>query len=85
MCIIVHICSGAKLGVKDKDGLTPLMLAAIERCESTFDVMVKTEEGIVAVKKTLLYLAQVSPQEGGHQTTFSEYLKVNSGIPDRCK
>ena len=80
-----QICSGAKLGVEDKDGHTPLMIAAIERSERAFDVMVKTEEGIMVVKKTLLYLAQVSSQEGGRQTTFSEYLKVNSGIPGRCK
>ena len=61
------------------------MIAAIKRCERAFDVMVKTEEGIMVVKKTLLQLAQVSSQEGGHQTTFSGFLKVNSGIPGRCK
>lgn len=64
------ICSGAKLDVQDKGGLTPLMLAAVKGCESTFDVMVQTEEGIGIVKQTLLDLAQ-----GKHQN--SEHLNVS--------
>ena len=53
------------------------MLAAIEGCKSTFDEMVKTNEGIKVVKKTLLHLAQDQPQQAGYQTTVSVRLKVS--------
>ena len=56
------------------------MTAATEKCERAFDVMVQTEEGIRVVKQTLLDLAQVSLEQNGNWTTFSKYLKVNSGI-----
>ena len=70
------ICSGAKIDVQDKDGLTPLMVAAMKGCESTFDVMVKTEEGIRVVKKALLQLAQGKSQQPiKHQT--NEHLDVS--------
>ena len=69
------ICSGAKLDVQDKGGLTPLMLAAMNRCESTFNVMVQTEEGIRVVKQTLLDLARGQPQLRKHQN--NEHLNVS--------
>ena len=56
------------------------MIAATEKCERAFEEMVQTEEGIRVVKQTLLDLAQVSLEQNGHRTTFSKYLKVNSGI-----
>lgn len=69
------IYSGAKIDVQDKNGLTPLMLAAMKRCESTFEVMVKTEEGIRVVKEALLQLAQGQSQPIKHQT--NEHLNVS--------
>ena len=78
-CPIVQICSGAELGAKDKDGLTPLMLAAVNRCENTFNAMVQTEEGIKVVRNTLLHLAQ-GHQLPGHESTVSEHLKVSTHI-----
>ena len=77
-CPIVHICRGAEQDVQDKDGLTPLMLAAINGCESTFTAMVQTEEGVKVVKNTLLHLAQGQHQLAGHETTVSEHLKVST-------
>ena len=79
-CLIVQICSGAELGAQDKDDLTPLMLAAINGRESTFNVMIKTEEGIKVVRNTLLQLAQGQHQLAGHKTTVSEHLKVSAHV-----
>ena len=52
------------------------MLAAVKGCESTFDVMVKTEEGIRVVKKALFQLAQGQSQPIKHQT--NEHLNVST-------
>lgn len=62
--------------MEDKDGHTPIMVAAIERCEKAFDLMVKAKDGIRVVEKALLHLAQASPQQCGNQTTFNKHLKV---------
>ena len=70
------VYSGAKIDVQDKDSLTPLMLAAVKGCESTFNVMVQTKEGIGIVKKALLDLAQGQPQLSKHQT--NEHLNVSN-------
>ena len=51
------------------------MLAAMKGCESTFDVMVKTEEGVRVVKKALLQLSQGQCQPSKHQT--NELLDVS--------
>ena len=56
------------------------MLAAINGCESTFNVMVQTEEGIRMVKQTLLDLAQGQPEHASHKTT--EHLKVSTEVLD---
>lgn len=53
------------------------MLAAIQKRERTFDVMVKTEAGIRLVKQTLLNPAQDKPQRAGRQSTVGpEHLEV---------
>ena len=73
-----QLCSGAKLDVQDKDGFTPLMLAAIKGCERTFDVMVKSKDGMTVFKETLFRkLVEDSLQLGGHQTNVSEQLNVS--------
>lgn len=73
-----QICSGAKLDVQDKDGFTPLMLAAIKGCEGAFDVMVKSKDGMTVFKGTLFRkLVEDSFQLGGHQTSVSEQLNVS--------
>ena len=51
------------------------MLAAMNGCESTFNVMVQTEEGIGIAKQTLLGLAQGQPQLSEHQN--NERLNVS--------
>ena len=72
-----QLCSGARLEIQDKEGVTPLMLAAIKKRERTFDAMVKTEVGIRLVKQTLLNPAQGQPQRAGRQSTAGpEHLEV---------
>ena len=58
------------------------MLAAMNRCESTFNAMMKTEEGIGVVKQTLFDLAQGQPEHASHKTTGSEHLKVSTEVLD---
>ena len=48
----------------------------MNKCESTFDVMVQSEEGIGVVKQTLLDLARGQPEHANHKTT--EHLKVST-------
>ena len=79
-CPIVQICRGAECDVKDKDGFTPLMLAAINRCENTFNEMVRRPEGVEVVRNTLLHLAQGQHQLPDHETTVSEHLKVSTHV-----
>jgi len=56
--IDVFIPRGAELDARDKYGLTPLMLAAVEKCEITFNQMLKYEDGERVLKNTLLFLAR---------------------------
>ena len=79
-CPIVQICSGAEPGIQDKDGLTPLILAAINGCENTFNEMVQKPEGVEVIRKTLLHLAQGQHQLAGHEATVSEHLKVSTHV-----
>ena len=73
-----QLCSGAKLDVQDKDGFTPLMVAATKGCERTFDEMVKSKDGMRAFKETLFrMLVKDSLQLGGRYTTVSKQLKVS--------
>ena len=73
-----QLCSGAKLDVQDQDGFTPLMVAATKGCERTFDVIVKSKDGMKVFKETLFrVLVEDSLQLGGHYITVSKQLKVS--------
>ena len=48
-----------------------------QKCERTFDAMVKTEAGIRLVKQTLLNPTQAQPQHAGRWSTVGlEHLEV---------
>lgn len=78
-CIYVFIPRGAELDAEDKDGLTPLMLAAVAKCEMTFSVMLKYEDGARILENSLQYLAQAhdQPQLISHHNSVSKLLHVS--------
>ena len=70
---------GAELDARDKDGLTPLMVAAVQKHEMTFDLMVQTDEGARVLKSTLLSLVQAHDQLQpiSHPKSGSNLLQVS--------
>ena len=91
-CIYVFTSRGAELDARDKDGLTPLMVAAVQKCEMTFDLMVQTKDGARVVKSTLLSLAQAHgqlqpisyPKSGISllQVSYYWYVKNSDYVPN---
>lgn len=55
------------------------MLAAVARCEMTFNLMLKYEDGARVLKENLLYLAQAhdQPQLISHHNSVSKLLHVS--------
>lgn len=73
--IDVFIPRGAELDARDKYGLTPLMLAAVEKCEMTFNQILKYEDGERVLKNTLLFLARAPPIS--HHNSAHKLLHVS--------